>query len=81
MACKVKREVKLKVWARAKWRCAWCGRGLAPTLSGGQVRMRPNTATVDHLVPRSKGGRHAQSNLVASCFECNARRGDKGAMA
>lgn len=33
--------------------------------------------TVDHVYPRSKGGRNSWENVVASCKECNSRKGDK----
>jgi 5-methylcytosine-specific restriction endonuclease McrA len=29
---------------------------------------------VDHVVPRSKGGRHAWDNVVAACRRCNGRK-------
>lgn len=31
--------------------------------------------TVDHLTPRSKGGRYGYDNEVAACHRCNNRRG------
>lgn len=34
-------------------------------------------STVDHLVPRSRGGEHQWTNLVAACAACNARKGDR----
>ena len=34
-------------------------------------------ATIDHLVPISKGGRHMMSNFVISCFRCNQLKKDK----
>ncbi|MDI3313957.1 MAG: HNH endonuclease [Mycobacterium sp.] len=33
--------------------------------------------TVDHVVPRSRGGDHSWENCVASCSTCNHRKGDK----
>jgi 5-methylcytosine-specific restriction endonuclease McrA len=33
--------------------------------------------TIDHVQPRSKGGRDTWENLVACCFACNNRKGDK----
>ncbi len=32
--------------------------------------------TLDHLVPRSKGGKSTWTNLVTACKSCNARKGD-----
>lgn len=33
--------------------------------------------TVDHVVPRSRGGRSVWENLVACCSTCNARKGNR----
>lgn len=32
--------------------------------------------TLDHLVPRSKGGKSSWTNLVTACKKCNAKKGD-----
>lgn len=45
--------------------CHWCKR-----------EVPVNDRVVDHLVPLIKGGAHAVSNLVRSCFKCNARKHD-----
>ena len=50
------------VFARDGWRCAYC-RGPAETL--------------DHVIPRSRGGRHAWENVVAACAHCNHTKGDR----
>lgn len=36
-----------------------------------------SASTVDHVVPRSRGGRHEWDNVVAACPRCNARKGDR----
>lgn len=33
--------------------------------------------TVDHVVPRSRGGRHTWDNVVAACRRCNAGKRDR----
>ena len=50
------------VFARDDWTCQYCG-------------ARSNL-TVDHVVPRSKGGTSSWENIVASCAPCNRRKGD-----
>lgn len=34
--------------------------------------------TIDHIVPRSKGGRMSRENCVPACAPCNNWRGDQG---
>jgi 5-methylcytosine-specific restriction endonuclease McrA len=50
------------VFARDGWTCQYCG-------------SRSNL-TVDHVIPRSKGGTSTWDNIVASCAPCNRRKGD-----
>ena len=33
--------------------------------------------TLDHVVPRSRGGHSTWENLVACCFPCNNKKGDR----
>jgi 5-methylcytosine-specific restriction endonuclease McrA len=33
--------------------------------------------SVDHIIPRSKGGRNKFSNMVIACKKCNYEKGDK----
>jgi len=33
--------------------------------------------TLDHVVPRSRGGAHSWDNVVAACRRCNLRKGDR----
>src|ERR1700735_5019605 len=33
--------------------------------------------TIDHVRPRSKGGTHIWTNVVAACARCNHRKGDR----
>ena len=47
-------------------RCQYTGRVL-----------RPDEGSLDHVVPRSRGGRDAWENLVWSCKEVNARKGNR----
>nr|WP_280234553.1 HNH endonuclease [Nocardia cyriacigeorgica] len=47
---------------RDRYRCGYCG---------GKAE------TIDHVVPRSRGGEHSWENCVASCAPCNHRKADK----
>jgi len=46
--------------------CQYCARVFAP-----------QDLTLDHIVPRSRGGDSTWDNLVASCRSCNNRKGDR----
>lgn len=37
---------------------------------------RPAT-TIDHVIPRSRGGKHEWGNVVSSCRRCNSTKDDK----
>lgn len=56
--------------------CCFCGARLTfePNKS---VPGRPpkSYATIEHVIPRSKGGTNAQTNLKLSCWTCNNVRG------
>lgn len=52
------------VLARDSWTCQYCG------------SEKPGL-TVDHVIPRSKGGQSVWENIVASCAPCNRRKGNK----
>lgn len=38
---------------------------------------QPNTATAEHLVPKSQGGTEIFENLIVVCYRCNTARGNK----
>lgn len=33
--------------------------------------------TLDHVIPRSRGGQHTWDNVVTACERCNSRKGNK----
>lgn len=47
------------VFARDNHTCQYCG---------------ARAESVDHVVPRSRGGKHSWENVVAACRKCNARK-------
>ena len=54
------------LWKNKPHNCVWCGRFLSFT-----------QATIDHLVPKSKGGSNSGTNLGLACIGCNKRKGNK----
>lgn len=54
------------IYARDKYTCQYCGR-----------KMSAKSLTLDHVIPRSKGGSSKWENLVACCKPCNTRKDDK----
>ncbi len=36
--------------------------------------------TLDHVMPRSRGGQHTWDNVVIACERCNSRKGDRTPM-
>ena len=52
------------LFARDGWTCVYCG--------AADVRL-----TLDHVVPRSRGGDSVWENVVTSCAPCNLRKGNR----
>lgn len=50
------------VFARDDYRCQYCG---------------SRADSIDHVVPRSRGGRDVWDNLAAACRPCNMRKRDR----
>jgi len=64
-ACKVT-FCKRLVLERDNYQCQYCGKSL-----------HNNTATLDHIIPRSLGGQTNFLNIVASCKVCNSKKSNK----
>ena len=61
----VQRKISRRaLFARDGWRCQYCGS------EGGKL-------TLDHVVPRSRGGESVWENVVTSCAPCNLRKGNR----
>ena len=58
------------LYARQQGRCNICGKPVPN-------RLGFRTAHIDHVVPLSKGGSNAFSNLQLTCAPCNLRKGTK----
>lgn len=57
------KPTKSAIYRRDNNSCQYCG--------------STRNLTIDHLVPRSKGGEDTWENLVLACSSCNIRKGDR----
>ena len=60
----MRRITRKAVFARDRYTCQYCG------LTGGRM-------TVDHVVPRARGGPSSWENSVTACAPCNVKKADK----
>ena len=64
-----RQEVKLtrrNVFARDRNRCQYCGK-----------RFATSELSLDHIVPRSAGGKTTWTNVACCCVRCNVRKGGR----
>jgi 5-methylcytosine-specific restriction endonuclease McrA len=57
---------RLRIYMRDKFRCQYCGEKKAA-----------DELTLDHILPRSRGGDNSPVNVVTACVSCNNRKGDR----
>jgi 5-methylcytosine-specific restriction endonuclease McrA len=57
---------RVNIYARDRNMCQYCG-----------VVFARIGLTLDHIVPRSKGGRNSWENLVTCCQPCNRKKADR----
>jgi 5-methylcytosine-specific restriction endonuclease McrA len=57
---------RLRIYMRDKFRCQYCGEKKAA-----------KDLTLDHILPRSRGGDNSPVNVVTACVPCNNRKADR----
>lgn len=62
-ALKIRPKFMRHLCIQAKGQCQYCG-----------MQVFHSTASIDHIVPKSKGGTHEVSNLRLCCSKCNAMK-------
>jgi 5-methylcytosine-specific restriction endonuclease McrA len=58
------RLTRREIFRRDSFTCQYCGQ-------------RSAHPTLDHVVPRHRGGKHTWENLVTACTRCNHRKGGR----
>lgn len=61
------RRIREIVFKRDNYTCCYCGKFC------GKKKIR----TIDHKLPKSRGGTDSLNNLVTACKRCNVRKGDR----
>ena len=59
-----RRKFRQSIFESWEWKCAYCNKELDT-----------KSATIDHIVPKYKGGHNVKSNMVCSCSKCNRSKG------
>jgi 5-methylcytosine-specific restriction endonuclease McrA len=54
------------IWKRDQYRCQYCG-----------TKPNQDECTLDHIVPRSRGGETSWTNCVLACYKCNSQKADR----
>jgi len=64
-----KRKIKFSrrnIFERDKYTCQYCNR-----------RFKRHNLTIDHVLPKSRGGTSRWENVALSCLPCNSRKDDR----
>ena len=56
---------RANILRRDNYTCQYCGK-----------KFTPNKLTIDHIIPKHKGGKKTWKNLVAACRLCNSKKGN-----
>ena len=78
---KMSKSKRNRIRQKTDGRCWYCGCSTLD-LEGERFQYIPKSDRgrvfcVDHVVPRQKGGKNAESNLVCACWYCNTQKGAK----
>ena len=59
-----RRKFRQSIFESWEWKCAYCDKDLDE-----------KSATIDHILPKFKGGHNVKSNMICSCSKCNRSKG------
>lgn len=61
-----KKDLKIsrqRIYQRDGYQCVYCG--------------TYKNLTIDHVIPKSRGGANSWENMTTCCFSCNSKKGNK----
>lgn len=56
-----RKMTKIEIFSRDKFTCQYCGKNC-------------KELTLDHVIPRRRGGQHVWENVVSACIPCNRKK-------
>lgn len=54
------------IWQRDDYRCQYC-----------KIRPGSENLSIDHIIPKSQGGKTTWINVVLACIDCNGKKADR----
>jgi len=57
---------RVNVYKRDKYVCQYCGK-----------KHSPSNLNIDHVMPKSRGGKTVWTNVTTSCVNCNSKKGNR----
>jgi 5-methylcytosine-specific restriction endonuclease McrA len=64
----IAKKRRLSLYERDQYKCRYCGKDL---------KNDSGNLSLDHVVPKSKGGKNNDDNLVTACAMCQWKKLDK----
>lgn len=77
MKGQISARIKARIYRRDGLTCRYCKRPVRrrATLCERGSHYRPDDATIDHVVPKSQGGKTNMGNCIVACHRCNQAKG------
>lgn len=73
------RRKRERLFHKQRGLCYYCNEPMLLAKGRADARHTDRQVTLEHIIPKSKGGTFRDGNLAAACFACNRDREDKDA--
>lgn len=76
----MRNKFRERIWGKTDGFCFYCGCRLKRDRElYGKSPTHNKRMCEEHMIPRTRGGDNAESNIVPSCYQCNSRKGTRTA--